>query len=210
MKERSQVKHLDRKQEEDVDDDEDKMKQSGCSNALWMQTRPFLQAELHLGDWLVLSSNTRLLDLSHSSTSIWPYFLLSWGDKVWIRGKKSQQDPQYPASAPQTQVCVCAWGVKASCLHSCLGSGPSPCLLSPEARPVALSGTRCTSTVEGGVRRIGDCYIYLWWLCCEGCVQIWLRGNLCPPHLYPDPGSDPSLSSLFYHKDAWRPWSISI
>lgn len=62
----------------------------------------------------------------------------------------------------------------------------------------------------GGVRRRGYCCIYLWWLCCEGCVQIWLRGNLCPPHLYHDPGSDPSLSSLFYHKDAWRPWSISI
>lgn len=111
-----------------------------------------------------------------------------------------------------TDTSVSAWRVRASCLHSSLGSGPSSCLLSPEARPIVLSGTQPMSMggEAGGVRRAGDCYIYLWRRCCEGCVQIWLRGNLCPPHLYPDPDSDPSLSSPFYHENAWRPHSTCV
>lgn len=122
------------------------------------------------------------------------------GTEFGYEAKKSTRST-VPRICP-TDTSVCAWGVKASCLHSCPGSGPSPCLLSPGARPVALSGTWWMSTggEGGGFRRVGDCCIYLWWLCCEGYVQIWLRGNLCPPHLYPDPGSDPSLSSPLYHK----------
>lgn len=151
----------------------DKMKQIRCSNGCSV-----LQAAVHLGDQSVLSSNTRLLDLSRLLSGS---TLFSWGEGVWIWGEKVNKNPHYPVSTPQTQVCVCvcvhAWGVKALCLHSCLGSRPFP-LPADVLRPglFALSGTRWMSTgKEGrgeGVRRTWDCWIYLWWLCCEGCIQI--------------------------------------
>lgn len=113
------------------------------------------------------------------SDSIWPYSLFSWGDRVWIRGeKKSQQDPHYSESAPQTQVCVS----EGSRHHVCIparGQDPPPRLQSPEARPVALGGTRWTGSggSGGGFKRVGDCCICLRWLCCKRLCADLVKGE---------------------------------
>lgn len=105
----------------------------------------------------LLSLARLLLDpVTHCSTSIRLSLSLLLREQSLDMRQKSQQDPNCPASAPQTQVCVCVCvcmrGVKAPCLHSCLGLGPSPCLPRPEARPVALAepGERNTGGRGGG------------------------------------------------------------
>lgn len=149
----------------------------------------------------LLSLTQLLLDPAHCSTSIRLYSLsLLLREQSLDMRWKSQQDPNCPASAPQTQVCVCVCmrGVKAPCLHSCLGLGPSPCLPRPEARPVALAepGERNTEGRGGWSGEQGIVAFFCGDSALKAVLQIWLRGNLCPPHLYPDPDSDPSLSQL--------------
>lgn len=117
MKERSQVKHLDRKQQGDEKHTErwwwwweNKMKQTGCSNGCSLDVNSaFLTGRATAGDQPVLSSNTRLLDLSLSSTSIWLYSLVSWGDRVWIRGEKVNKIHTTPY-VPHRHKCVCVRG----------------------------------------------------------------------------------------------------
>lgn len=110
----------------------------------------------------LLSLARLLLDpVTHCSTSIRLSLSSPEGTEFGYEAKKSTGS-KLPCICPtDTSVCVCMRGVKAPCLHSCLGLGPSPCLPRPEARPVALAepGERNTG---GGVRRAGDCCIFLW------------------------------------------------
>lgn len=130
---------------------------SGCNALLFLQEelQPVVSSTTVTGPSSLLYFYQTLLSLS----------LLLREQSLDMR-RKSQQDPNCPASAPQTQVCVCVCmrGVKAPCLHSCLGLGPSPCLPRPEARPVALAepGERNTGGRGGVIRRAGDCCIFLW------------------------------------------------
>lgn len=103
------------------------------------------------GSACVLSSNTRLLDLSLPLSG--PTLSSPEGTEFGYEGEKSQQDPHnYSASAPQTQVCVCVRGQGIMfAFPPGVGTLP-PCLLSPEAR--ALSGTRWAS--REGVREGGE------------------------------------------------------
>lgn len=92
---------------EDDDDDENTMKQVRCSNGCSLDINSaVLTGSAAAEDRPVLSSNTRLLDLSCSSTSIWLYSLVSGGDGVWIQGERVNNIHTTLVSAPQTQVCV--------------------------------------------------------------------------------------------------------
>lgn len=136
-KERSQVKHLDRRQQGNEKQTQMMMVMTMVMVMMWGQNEwdsndcsldvksAFVTGKTSNRDQPALSCNTRLLDMSLSSTSNWLRSLFSWGgDRVWIWGWKSQQDPHYPASAPQTQVCVHEGSRHHVCI-ACLGSGPS-------------------------------------------------------------------------------------
>lgn len=90
----------------------------------------------------LLSLARLLLDpVTHCSTSIRLSLSSPEGTEFGYEAKKSTGS-KLPCICPTDTsvcVCVCMRGVKAPCLHSCLGLGPSPCLPRPEARPVALA-----------------------------------------------------------------------
>lgn len=155
MKERSQEKQQGMREnkahrKDGVSEDE-RGKWSRLGRGDGWKLQPFLQAELQLGIGLVLCSYTRLLGpVSRLYLYLWLCSLVSWGERVWMRAKKSTSSTLLSICPTDTSVCVCVWGVKAPCLHSCLGSGPSPCLLSPQARPVELGGTQWMSAGREG------------------------------------------------------------
>lgn len=103
---------------------------SGCNALL------FLQEELQ-----PVVSSTTVTGPSNSLLYFYQTLSLSSpeGTEFGYEAKKSTGS-KLPCICPtDTSVCVCMRGVKAPCLHSCLGLGPSPCLPRPEARPVALA-----------------------------------------------------------------------
>lgn len=166
----------------------------------------------------LLSLAQLLLDPAHCSTSIRLYSLSlsSWGNRVWIWGEKVNRI-QTALHLPHRHKCVCAWG--GSKHHVCIpawGWDPPPASRVPRPGPLR-SQNPVNETQEGGgvIRRAGDCCIFLWWLCCEGCASDLVKGESLPTSSLPWPWQWPlslflSLSSLFYHKNARRPRSTSI
>lgn len=181
---------------------------SGCNALLFLheELQPVVSSTTVTGPSSLLYFYQTLLSLS----------LLPREQSLDMR-RKSQQDPNCPASAPQTQVCVCAWG--GSKHHVCIpawGWDPPPACRVPRPGPLR-SQNPVNETQEGGgaIRRAGDCCIFLWWLCCEGCASDLVKGESLPTSSLPWPWQWPlslflSLSSLFYHKNARRPQSTSI
>lgn len=89
--------------------------------ALWIS---FITDRATAGDRPVLLSSKREVT-GPSSTSISSPEGVEFG--YTREKKKSTRSTHYPAICPtDTSVCMCVWGVKASCLHSCLGVATLP------------------------------------------------------------------------------------
>lgn len=167
----------------------------------------------------LLSLARLLLDpVTHCSTSIRLSLSLLLREQSLDMRRKSQQDPNCPASAPQTQVCVCVHEGGQSTMFAFLpgvGTLPLPAASRGQARCARRTRWMKHGREGGGIRRAGDCCIFLWWLCCEGCASDLVKGESLPTSSLPWPWQWPlslflSLSSLFYHKNARRPRSTSI
>lgn len=150
----------------------------------------------------LLSLTQLLLDPAHCSTSIRLYSLsLLLREQSLDMRWKSQQDPNCPASAPQTQVCVCVCvheGGQSTMFAFLPGVGTLPLPAASRGQARCARRTRWTKhRREGGWSgEQGIVAFFCGDSALKAVLQIWLRGNLCPPHLYPDPDSDPSLSQL--------------
>lgn len=93
--------------------------------------------------------------------------------------RKGQRDPHYPGVCP-TDTSVCAQGVKASCLHSCLRLGPPQTPPSPILSAVSrgqvpwtrLNSRKETLGGEGGIgRRGGWAHLSVVTLLCSNLVK---------------------------------------
>lgn len=138
MKERSKVKHLDRKQQEEWISEivmkmkipEEKMKQIRSSNGCSLDVNLSLSYRQSYSWGISL-----FLFFSPATQGYWtclaPLPLLSLLlrgqslDTRQIQKKKVNKILHYSAICP-TDTSVCTRGVKAPCLHSRQGSGPSP------------------------------------------------------------------------------------
>lgn len=181
---------------------------SGCNALQFLQEelQPVVSTTTVTGPSSLLYFYQTLLSLS----------LFSWGNRVWIWGEKVNRI-QTALHLPHRHKCVCAWG--GSKHHVCIpawGWDPPPACRVPRPGPLR-SQNPVDETQEGGgvIRRAGDCCIFLWWLCCEGCASDLVKGESLPTSSLPWPWQWPlslflSLSSLFYHKNARRPRSTSI
>lgn len=153
----------------------------------------------------LLSLTQLLLDPAHCSTSIRLYSLsLLLREQSLDMRWKSQQDPNCPASAPQTQVCVCVCvheGGQSTMFAFLPGVGTLPLPAASRGQARCARRTRWTKhRREGGViRRAGDCCIFLWWLCSEGCASDLVKGESLPTSSLPWPWQWPlSLSALYF------------
>lgn len=164
---------------------------SGCNALL------FLQEELQP----VVSSTT----VTGPSNSLLYFYqtlsLFSWGNRVWIWGEKVnriQTALHLPHRHKCVCVCVCAWG--GSKHHVCIpawGWDPPPACRVLRPGPLRSQNPVNETRGGGGSGEQGIVAFFCGDSAVKAVLQIWLRGNLCPPHLYPDPDSDPSLSFSF-------------
>lgn len=164
---------------------------SGCNALL------FLQEELQP----VVSSTT----VTGPSNSLLYFYqtlsLFSWGNRVWIWGEKVnriQTALHLPHRHKCVCVCVCAWG--GSKHHVCIpawGWDPPPACRVLRPGPLRSQNPVNETRGGGGIRRAGDCCIFLWWLCCEGCASDLVKGESLPTSSLPWPWQWPLSLFLF-------------
>lgn len=186
------------------------MKEMSCGRVCSPNALLFLQEELQP----VVSSTT----VTGPSSLLYFYqtlSLFSWGNRVWIWGEKVNRI-QTALHLPHRHKCVCVRKGGQSTMFAFLpGVGTLPLPAASRGQARCARRTRWTKHRRGGrvIRRAGDCCIFLWWLCSEGCASDLVKGESLPTSSLPWPWQWPlSLSalSLFYHKNARRPRSTSI
>lgn len=172
------------------------MKEMSCGRVCSPNALLFLQEELQP----VVSSTT----VTGPSSLLYFYqTLLSLsspeGTEFGYEAKKSTGS-KLPCICPtDTSVCVCVHEGGQSTMFAFLpGVGTLPLPAASRGQARCARRTRWTKhRREGGWSgEQGIVAFFCGDSALKAVLQIWLRGNLCPPHLYPDPDSDPSLSQL--------------